>query len=202
MIRAPLSPAPLAPAPLSLSDLCCCQRLALWTIRCLSSGYRLPYCPETRMTDGLFPAAFRPVLDSAQAAFGTVAAQLAASGRPDLRIGPPGAQSVSAQEGRFIAIIAAAQNEAAEAAGEISALFTGLLPRGTSPQAGEALRAALGMIADCLAGAGHWLPQEGRDSCGHPPVKIWDTGLPEDSWRASWSREALPATARLAAAQM
>jgi len=95
---------------LSLSDLCCCERLALWSIRCLISHYRLPNCPETKTTDGLFPVCFRPALDAAEGAFSDAVHLLNVAGQPGLAVNAPGMQSLT-------------------------------------------------LLADCLAGAGHWLPK-------------------------------------------
>ncbi|GBR70444.1 hypothetical protein [Gluconobacter kanchanaburiensis] len=138
---------------LSLSDLCCCERLALWSIRCLVSHYRLPNCPETKTTDGLFPACFRPALDAAEGAFADATYHLRLAERPLLTVNAPGMQSLTPLEERFLKGIVAAQNEGQR---EVFVILAEAFP---DRFVQGCLAMALTLLADCLAGAGHWLPR-------------------------------------------
>ncbi|KXV43630.1 hypothetical protein AD943_08340 [Gluconobacter roseus] len=145
---------PMTRLSLSLSDLCCCERLALWSIRCLISHYRLPSCPETKTTDGLFPACFRPALDAAEGAFADATYHLKAADLPLLAVNAPGMQSLTALEERFLRGIIAAQNEGQR---EVFVLLAEVFP---DRFVQGCLAMALTLLADCLAGAGHWLPKK------------------------------------------
>ena len=138
---------------LSLSDLCCCERLALWSIRCLISHYRLPNCPETKTTDGLFPVCFRPALDAAEGAFSDAVHLLNVAGQPGLAVNAPGMQSLTVLEERFLRGIVAAQNEGQR---DVFVLLAEVFP---DRFVQGCLATALTLLADCLAGAGHWLPK-------------------------------------------
>ncbi|MFT9298305.1 MAG: hypothetical protein ABF542_09375 [Gluconobacter sp.] len=146
--------------PLFLSDLCCCERLALWSIRCLVSRYRLSYCHETRTTDGMFPASFRPVLDAAERAFEDAAQHLREAGQPVLDINPPGSQGLSAMEERFLQGIQTVQNDGQK---EVFHLLADLFPERLMQ---GYIVTALALISDCMAGIGHWLPRHERKTAG------------------------------------
>ena len=156
--------------PLFLSDLCCCERLALWSIRCLVSRYRLPYCHETRTTDGMFPASFRPVLDAAERAFEDAAQHLREAGQPVLDINPPGSQGLSAMEERFLQGIQTVQNDGQK---EVFHLLADLFPERLMQ---GYIVTALALISDCMAGIGHWLRGMSARRQGPELCHLWHDG--------------------------
>ncbi|EHH67337.1 hypothetical protein [Gluconobacter morbifer] len=170
---------------LSLSDLCCCERLALWSIRCLVRHYRLPYCPETKTTDGMFPSCFRPALDAAEQAFMDAADHLRETGLPELEINAPGALQLSQTEERFIRGIQIAQNEGQKAT---FVLLAGCVP---DRLVQGCVATALTLIADCMAGAGHWLPEHEKSTAGAGALATltrWKSVNPAEM-RILWPRE-------------
>lgn len=172
-----------------LADLCCCERLALWTIRCLVTHFRLPDCPETKTTDGLFPVCFRSALDAAEDAFADATYHLLAGGRTPLAVNPPGMQALTPLEHCFLRVVVAAQNDAQR---EVQSILREVI---TDPVARGCLVTALTLIADCLAGAGHWLPKvllnpESMTAGGGAlsSVSRW-RGVDPSRLRVMWPRE-------------
>ncbi|WP_246091391.1 hypothetical protein [Swingsia samuiensis] len=171
--------------PLFLSDLCCCERLALWSVRCLINRYRLPFCAETRTTDGMYPMSFRSVLDAAERSFSYAEAYLKENGQIKLNVNPPGAQNLTEVEERFIQVIQIVQNQGYQ---EAFAVLDGIYPDHTLQ---GYLVAALALVADCMSGIGHWLPLPERKSTGAGALSSlvrWRDTRPEDV-RVLWPRE-------------
>lgn len=137
----------------ALIDLCCCERLALWSVRCLIGHVRVPPCRETRTTDGLFPEVFASLLNAAERSFDEAQKRLRTLGRKPLTVASPGTQSLTTLEMSFIEAIRALQNDNREAARTCvrMSLRDGLVQ--------EKVIVALTLIAECMAGAGHWLVQ-------------------------------------------
>nr|WP_294914761.1 hypothetical protein [uncultured Neokomagataea sp.] len=140
----------------SLTDMCCCERLALWSIRCLSGHFRMPPCRETRTTDGMFPDVFAPLFDAAEQAFSDAQTLLQQVDHPELNISRPGAQTLTTTEDALVNVVRAAQNDDTDKARQI---LGGLLSNHVA--VGQVLT-ALTLLAECMAGAGHWLPRSGE----------------------------------------
>ncbi|GBR43281.1 hypothetical protein [Neokomagataea thailandica] len=140
----------------SLTDMCCCERLALWSIRCLSGHFRVPPCRETRTTDGMFPDVFAPLFDAAEHAFAEAQKKLQQAQHPALDISRPGAQALTLTEDALVNGVRAAQNDDVDTVRQI-------LDRVLSNHVavGDVLT-ALTLLAECMAGAGHWLPRSGE----------------------------------------
>lgn len=140
----------------SLTDMCCCERLALWSLRCLSGHFRVPPCRETRTTDGMFPDVFAPLFDAAEQAFSDAQALLARNEAGGFDISQPGAQFLTPTETALIEAIRAAQND------DTAKVHAILRAIAEEDPVSERLGAALTLLAECMAGAGHWLPRAGE----------------------------------------
>ncbi|GBR51565.1 hypothetical protein AA106555_0599 [Neokomagataea thailandica NBRC 106555] len=104
----------------------------------------------------MFPEIFAPLFDAAEQAFSEAQDLMKASGQEGLDISRPGAQFLTRTESALIEAVRAAQNDDSVAVGAI--LQSLMLNAAVSAH----VKSALTLLAECMAGAGHWLLQEGE----------------------------------------
>lgn len=137
---------------LFLSELCCSERLAIWSIRSMT-GLSMPSCQlAARRPDSFFPECCRNGLEAAETALQEALQFMRDSAMELPEIGIPGTQQVFETEQRFLHAVESAQN------GNQSAVRSILEPDFGHFYLQSRFSLALMLLADCLAGTGHWLP--------------------------------------------
>lgn len=158
-----------------VNDLSCSEKLAIWMIRCITRR-EIPACGGASahpVARSLFMAGFHADLEGVVDAFRAAMNRMAGLCMDRLDVGMPGTTMLTATEQGFLEATSAAQN------GHEAAVRTALRRVFPHHYVQSRFAAAVTVLAACLAGAGHWLPNR-RPSPGSDQPRLIEMQTEED----------------------